>query len=144
MRGLEEAVHLTCIVDKRRGHTGLHPTANVTCDAIAEHRRHTQLADAAKRSRELIAAAGLHELEFNVGGCAELRRALDVIQGVDGLVLVPLLFSEAVNLHPVAIILAVLVFGSWWGLWGVFFAIPLVTLIKAIMTAWPSNRVAIE
>ncbi|MBQ74505.1 MAG: AI-2E family transporter [Gammaproteobacteria bacterium] len=64
-----------------------------------------------------------------------------LIQGTDGLVLVPLLFSEAVNLHPIAIILAVLVFGSWWGLWGVFFAIPLATLIKATMTAWPSNRV---
>lgn len=61
-----------------------------------------------------------------------------VIQGIDGFVLVPWLFSEAVNLHPIAIILAVLVFGSWWGLWGVFFAIPLATLIKAIMTAWPS------
>ncbi len=67
-----------------------------------------------------------------------------VIQGIDGLVLVPLLFSEAVNLHPIAIILAVLVFGSWWGLWGVFFAIPLATLIKAIMTAWPSNRMVTE
>ena len=64
-----------------------------------------------------------------------------IIQGIDGLVLVPMLFSEAVNLHPIAIILAVLVFGSWWGLWGVFFAIPLATLIKAIMTAWPSNRI---
>jgi putative permease len=36
------------------------------------------------------------------------------------------------------------VFGSWWGLWGVFFAIPLATLIKAIMTAWPSNRLVAE
>ncbi len=62
-----------------------------------------------------------------------------IIQGIDGLVLVPWLFSEATNLHPIAIILAVLVFGSWWGLWGVFFAIPLATLIKAIMTAWPSG-----
>jgi putative permease len=61
-----------------------------------------------------------------------------VIQALDGNVLVPLLFSEAVNLHPVAIILAVLVFGSFWGLWGVFFAIPLATLIKAIINAWPS------
>ena len=60
-----------------------------------------------------------------------------VIQGLDGLILVPLLFSEVVNLHPIAIITAVLVFGSWWGLWGVFFAIPLATLVKAIMTAWP-------
>jgi len=61
-----------------------------------------------------------------------------VIQGLDGNVLVPLLFSEAVNLHPVAIIMAVLFFGSIWGLWGVFFAIPLATLIKAIINAWPT------
>lgn len=60
------------------------------------------------------------------------------IQILDGNVLVPLLFSEAVNLHPVAIILAVLFFGGIWGLWGVFFAIPLATLIKAIINAWPN------
>ncbi|MDF1690927.1 MAG: AI-2E family transporter [Zhongshania sp.] len=60
-----------------------------------------------------------------------------VIQGLDGNVLVPLLFSEAVNMHPVAIIVAVLVFGGIWGIWGVFFAIPLATLVKAILYAWP-------
>jgi len=49
---------------------------------------------------------------------------------------VPLLFSEAVNLHPVAIIVAVLFFGGLWGFWGVFFAIPLATLLKAIYSAW--------
>ena len=63
-----------------------------------------------------------------------------VIQGLDGNVLVPLLFSEAVNLHPVAIILAILFFGGIWGMWGVFFAIPLATLIKAIIYAWPSRE----
>lgn len=63
-----------------------------------------------------------------------------IIQGIDGMILVPLLFSEANNLHPIAIIAAVLVFGSWWGLWGVFFAIPLATLVKAVMRAWPSTR----
>lgn len=62
-----------------------------------------------------------------------------IIQGLDGNVLVPLLFSEAVNLHPVAIIMAILFFGGVWGLWGVFFAIPLATLIKAIIYAWPSR-----
>ena len=64
-----------------------------------------------------------------------------IIQALDGNVLVPLLFSEAVNLHPVAIIVAVLFFGSIWGLWGVFFAIPLATLIKAVMNAWPKKLV---
>lgn len=62
-----------------------------------------------------------------------------VIQALDGNVLVPLLFSETVNLHPVAIIIAVLVFGGLWGFWGVFFAIPLATLLKAVMNAWPKG-----
>lgn len=60
-----------------------------------------------------------------------------IIQALDGNVLVPLLFSEAVNLHPVAIICAVLLFGGLWGFWGVFFAIPLATLVKAVLDAWP-------
>jgi putative permease len=60
-----------------------------------------------------------------------------VIQALDGNVLVPLLFSEVVNLHPVAIMVAILVFGGFWGFWGVFFAIPLATLVQAILVAWP-------
>ncbi len=63
--------------------------------------------------------------------------AYTVIQSFDGGVLVPLLFSEAVNLHPVAIIIAILFFGGLWGFWGVFFAIPLATLVKAVISAWP-------
>lgn len=62
-----------------------------------------------------------------------------VIQALDGNVLVPLLFSEVVNLHPVAIIVATLVFGGFWGFWGVFFAIPLATLVHAVLHAWPRN-----
>lgn len=67
------------------------------------------------------------------------------IQFLDGNILVPLLFSEVVNMHPAAIIIAVLVFGGLWGVWGVFFAIPLATLIQAVLNAWPSmqaNRAA--
>jgi len=62
-----------------------------------------------------------------------------IIQALDGNLLVPILFSEAVNLHPVAIIVAVLFFGGLWGVIGVFFAIPLATLVKAVLTAWPSK-----
>jgi len=63
--------------------------------------------------------------------------AYGIIQALDGNVLVPLLFSEANDLHPITIILAVLVFGGLWGFWGIFFAIPLATLVKAIYNAWP-------
>jgi putative permease len=64
--------------------------------------------------------------------------AYGIIQALDGNLLVPLLFSEVVNLHPVAIIVAVLVFGGLWGFWGVFFAIPLATLVQAVLKAWPT------
>lgn len=65
-----------------------------------------------------------------------------VIQVLDGNVLVPLLFSEVVNLHPIAIIVSVLVFGGLWGFWGVFFAIPLATLVNAVIRAWPRDQEA--
>jgi putative permease len=64
-----------------------------------------------------------------------------IVQGLDGAVLVPVLFSEVVNLHPIAIIVAVLMFGGLWGFWGVFFAIPLATVVQAVLKAWPSFHV---
>ncbi|PIE74149.1 MAG: AI-2E family transporter [Deltaproteobacteria bacterium] len=67
-----------------------------------------------------------------------------VIQILDGNVLVPLIFSEAVSIHPVAIIVAVLLFGGIWGFWGVFFAIPLATLVKAIINAWRDSMDELE
>jgi len=69
-----------------------------------------------------------------------LVAAYFVIQALDGNVLVPLLFSEVVSLHPIAIIVAILVFGGFWGFWGVFFAIPLATLVNAVIQAWPTRR----
>ena len=60
-----------------------------------------------------------------------------IIQALDGNLLVPMLFSEVNNLHPVAIIAAVLIFGGLWGVLGVFFAIPLATLVHAVINAWP-------
>lgn len=66
-----------------------------------------------------------------------LLLAYVVIQILDGNLLVPLIFSEVVNLNPITIILAVMVFGGLWGFWGIFFAIPLATLVKAIISAWP-------
>ena len=62
--------------------------------------------------------------------------AYAVIQFLDGNVLVPLLFSEAViaSNHDHCCY-----FGLWRtpGVFGVFFAIPLATFIKAIYVAWP-------
>ena len=63
-----------------------------------------------------------------------------LLQALDGNLLVPIIFSETVKLHPVVIILAVFIFGSMFGFWGVFFSIPIATFIKAVWNAWPSSR----
>jgi putative permease len=68
--------------------------------------------------------------------------AYSIIQVLDGNVLAPVLLSEATSLHPIAIIAAILLFGGLWGFWGVFFAIPLATLVNSIIKAWPMEVTA--
>jgi len=70
---------------------------------------------------------------------AWLMIAYAIIQALDGNILAPLLFSEVVDLHPIAIIVAILIFGGLWGFWGVFFAIPLATVVQAVLRAWPKS-----
>lgn len=65
--------------------------------------------------------------------------AYTIIQILDGNVLAPILLSDVTSLHPVAIIFAILIFGGLWGFWGVFFAIPLATLVHAVIKAWPKE-----
>ena len=77
-------------------------------------------------------------LQFGLGTQFYLLIGLYLLlQFLDGNLLVPIIFSEAVKLHPVVIILAVFIFGSMFGFWGVFFSIPLATFIKAVWNAWP-------
>ena len=85
-----------------------------------------------------VAAVGL--LQFGLSfDFWLLMGAYLVLQILDGYLLVPILFSDAVKLHPVVIMLAVFVFGGMFGFWGVFFAIPIATFIKAVWNAWPSS-----
>ena len=65
--------------------------------------------------------------------------AFAVSQPLDGNLLVPYLFSEAVNLHPLIIIISVLILAVYGDFWGVFFAIPLATLVKAVINALPQD-----
>ena len=67
-----------------------------------------------------------------------------LIQVIDGNIVVPILFSDAVNLHPLAILIAILFFGTIWGIWGVFFAIPLAVLLNTLINIWPRNELSHE
>lgn len=60
--------------------------------------------------------------------------AYAIVQTIDANLIVPWLFSEIVNLHPIAIIVAILVFGSLWGIIGVVIAIPLAALVKSVLS----------
>jgi putative permease len=80
---------------------------------------------------------------FQWGLSAEFVYALiaySIIQLLDGNLLAPLLLSGVVNLHPVAIISAVLVFGGLWGFWGLIFAVPLATLVHAVIKAFFNKK----
>lgn len=86
-----------------------------------------------------LPVAAVAYTQFGLGSeFAYVLIAYAVIQALDGNVLVPIIFSEANNLHPIAIIVAVLLFGSLYGFWGVFFAIPLATVVAAVVRAWPA------
>ncbi|QLE79761.1 AI-2E family transporter [Francisella sp. Scap27] len=65
-------------------------------------------------------------LQFGLNGTfVSMLAVFFIIQALDGNLLVPLLFSEVLNMHPVGVVSAILIFGGMWGLWGIFFAIPL-------------------
>ena len=79
-------------------------------------------------------------LQFGLGTDFYLLIGLYLmLQALDGNLLVPLIFAETLKMHPVTIILAVFIFGSMFGFWGIFFAIPIATFIKAVWNAWPTN-----
>ena len=63
-----------------------------------------------------------------------------LIQALDGNVLMPLLLGREVKLHPVLIITAVLIFGGIWGFWGLLLAIPMATLLRAVLVSWPTKN----
>ncbi len=60
--------------------------------------------------------------------------AYGVVQTIDANVVVPWLFSGIVNLHPIAIMVAILAFGSLWGIVGVIIAIPMAALVKSVIS----------
>jgi len=66
-----------------------------------------------------------------------LGKALGVfvaVQLLDGAVLSPNIVGESVNLHPVWVILALSVFGFFFGFVGLLLAVPLAVLLKLVLT----------
>lgn len=60
--------------------------------------------------------------------------AIILVQSLDGYILKPLLLGKGLKLHPVTIILALLVFGHFFGIIGMIFAMPIVATFKLIFS----------
>jgi putative permease len=63
-----------------------------------------------------------------------------VIQTIDGAILGTLLLAGTVNLHPVAVMVAVLVFGDLFGFWGLFFAVPMASVLQVVLDVGRRRR----
>lgn len=63
-----------------------------------------------------------------------------LLQVVEANFVVPLLFGHSNDMHPVIVLAAVLFFGQWWGIAGMFFAIPAASVIKVLIQHWPQEH----
>lgn len=59
-----------------------------------------------------------------------------LIHMLDAYILAPWLFGKTLNLHPLGIIFALVVFGSIFGFWGLVFAIPLAKFISIVFNTY--------
>ncbi len=56
-----------------------------------------------------------------------------VIQGLEGNLLNPIIMSKTMKLHPVTVMMGLIVFGYFFGMWGMILATPIIALIKILI-----------
>ncbi len=60
-----------------------------------------------------------------------------MLQAFESNVLVPMIFSQAHDLHPMIILISILILGHFLGVLGVFIAIPCIACVKVLIQNWP-------
>jgi predicted PurR-regulated permease PerM len=79
----------------------------------------------------LVSASGMALLQFGVG--AQLALVVGwylVVQGLEGLVLVPRIVGKSLGLHPVTVIVALMIGGDLLGFLGLLIAVPLAAVVQ--------------
>jgi predicted PurR-regulated permease PerM len=69
---------------------------------------------------------GSFEMALLIGG------AVLLINSIEGYILTPWLTGRASSMNPVAVFVGVLAWGWLWGAWGLFLAVPILMVIKAV------------
>ncbi|MCP4919130.1 MAG: AI-2E family transporter [Proteobacteria bacterium] len=59
-----------------------------------------------------------------------------ISQGIEGFILTPNIVGDKVGLHPFVVMLALLVGGNLFGIWGMLFAIPVTAAAQVLMMEW--------
>ena len=59
-----------------------------------------------------------------------------VLQFIDGNIFLPFLMSGVVKLPAVIVLMSVFFFGALFGIWGVFFSVPLASFFKSLLDNW--------
>lgn len=59
-----------------------------------------------------------------------------IIHLLDAYLLAPYLFGKTLDLHPLAVLLALIFFGGLFGFWGLVFAVPLATFLDILSVAY--------
>lgn len=73
-------------------------------------------------------------LQFSAAGAGLWQPLMGVAlvygagQVIESFFLTPRLVGERIGLHPLGVILALMLFGQWWGLWGLIVALPCAAL----------------
>ncbi|MFO7768098.1 MAG: AI-2E family transporter [bacterium] len=79
-----------------------------------------------------VVATGFIQWGTFTGGVGTLLVYM-AVQAVDANYLTPVIIGRETSIHPVAIILAILICGTLWGFWGVFFAVPIAVVVKSVL-----------
>jgi predicted PurR-regulated permease PerM len=63
-----------------------------------------------------------------------------VIQGIQSYVIAPKIMSEAMDIHPLTVVIAMLVGGTLGGGLGLLLAVPVAAAVKAVFTVFKRHR----
>jgi predicted PurR-regulated permease PerM len=95
----------------------------------------------------LIAVTLITIISLLTGGLAFGLRVvipLFIFQQMDGNYIEPRIMKTALKISPILVITSVLVGGAYFGIWGMFFAVPIATMIKQILLEYTNPTVTPE
>jgi predicted PurR-regulated permease PerM len=85
----------------------------------------------------ILLASILAVLKFGLGWeLLGVWATFAVVQGLEGFVITPRIMGEKVGLHPLVVMLALLVGGNLFGVWGMLLAIPVTAAAEVLVGEW--------